>query len=239
MVGRTTRGEAGSLRRDANAYHNYPQRQPGCRFRITLSTVIVAASTGVLIALAVQPTQYLGYGAGTDFDRKIVVKVNAPKLLRNELMKPSWKGDEIVFSFTSDPYIPLEAHYKLTRQCLEICAEFRQPLGIITKSALIRKRHRRAAATRRETRTWACSSRSLYRSRGCTSCRASRAFTDARFCAMADLAAAADQRGHRHSARHPGLSSELPILLKRAKEAGATTSLHQHAAITGQRRALF
>jgi len=44
-----------------------------------------------------RPThEYLGYGAGTDFDRKIVVKVNAPKLLRQELLKPSWKGDEIV-----------------------------------------------------------------------------------------------------------------------------------------------
>jgi DNA repair photolyase len=87
-----------------------------------------------------RPThEYLGYGAGTDFDRKIVVKVNAPALLREELMKPSWKGDEIVFSFTSDPYIPLEANYKLTRQCLKICAEFRQPVGVITKSALIRR----------------------------------------------------------------------------------------------------
>ena len=54
-------------------------------------------------------------------------------------MKPSWKGEEIVFSFTSDPYIPLEAHYKLTRRCLEVCAEFRNPVGIITKSALIRR----------------------------------------------------------------------------------------------------
>ncbi|MBA3255960.1 MAG: radical SAM protein, partial [Pyrinomonadaceae bacterium] len=53
-----------------------------------------------------RPThEYLGYGAGTDFDRKIVVKVKAPELLRKELMKPSWKGDEIVFSFTSDPYV--------------------------------------------------------------------------------------------------------------------------------------
>ena len=87
-----------------------------------------------------RPThEYLGYGAGTDFDRKIVVKVNAPELLRKELMKPSWKGDEIVFSFTSDPYIPLEANYKLTRRCLEVCAEFRQPVGVITKSALIRR----------------------------------------------------------------------------------------------------
>jgi len=87
-----------------------------------------------------RPThEYLGYGAGTDFDRKIVVKVKAPELLRRELMKPSWKGDEIVFSFTSDPYIPLEANYKLTRSCLKVCAEFRNPVGVITKSALIRR----------------------------------------------------------------------------------------------------
>ena len=77
---------------------------------------------------------------GTDFERKIVVKVNAPVLLRKELMKPSWKGEQIVFSFTSDPYIPLEANYKLTRQCLEVCAEFRNPVGIVTKSGPIRTR---------------------------------------------------------------------------------------------------
>src|SRR5438874_1732394 len=87
-----------------------------------------------------RPThEYLGYGAGTDFERKIVVKMRAPELLRHELMRPSWKGDEIVFSFTSDPYIPLESNYKLTRRCLEVCAEFRNPVGIVTKSALIRR----------------------------------------------------------------------------------------------------
>src|SRR5207248_7483123 len=87
-----------------------------------------------------RPThEYLDFGAGTDFERKIVVKVKAADLLRKELMKPSWKGDEIVFSFTSDPYIPLEANYKLTRGCLEVCAEFRNPVGIVTKSALIRR----------------------------------------------------------------------------------------------------
>src|SRR3954471_20203325 len=87
-----------------------------------------------------RPThEYLDFGAGTDFERKIVVKIRAAELLRKELMKPSWKGDEIVFSFTSDPYVPLEANYKLTRACLEVCAEFRNPVGIITKSALIRR----------------------------------------------------------------------------------------------------
>jgi len=72
-------------------------------------------------------------------NEKIIAKVRAPELLRKELMKRSWQGDEIVFSFTSDPYIPLEANYKLTRGCLEVCAEFRNPVGIVTKSALIRR----------------------------------------------------------------------------------------------------
>ena len=86
-----------------------------------------------------RPThEYLDFGAGTDFERKIVVKVNAAELLRKELMKPSWKGEQIVFSFTSDPYIPLEANYKLTRQCLEVLVEFRQPVGIITSLDLLK-----------------------------------------------------------------------------------------------------
>ncbi|QQS48790.1 MAG: radical SAM protein [Acidobacteriota bacterium] len=87
-----------------------------------------------------RPThEYLGFGAGTDFERKIVAKVRAPELLREEFMKKSWKGDVLVFSFTSDPYIPLEANYQLTRRCLEVCLEFRNPVSLITKSALIRR----------------------------------------------------------------------------------------------------
>src|SRR5437588_5784849 len=87
-----------------------------------------------------RPThEYLGFGAGTDFERKIVAKVNAAELLRKELMRPSWKGHSLTFSFTSDPYLPLEVHYQLTRQCLEVCLEFRNPVGIVTKSALVRR----------------------------------------------------------------------------------------------------
>jgi DNA repair photolyase len=87
-----------------------------------------------------RPThEYLGFGAGTDFERKLVVKVRAAELLRAELMRPAWRGDVLVFSFTSDPYVPLEAHYKLTRKCFEVCLEFRNPVSVITKSALIRR----------------------------------------------------------------------------------------------------
>lgn len=81
--------------------------------------------------------EYLGYGAGTDFETKIVVKPNAPFLLRNELKKTREKMNHIDFSFATDPYLPLEASYELTRKCLEICAEFRVPVGIITKSPLV------------------------------------------------------------------------------------------------------
>ncbi|HMS40648.1 MAG TPA: radical SAM protein [Pyrinomonadaceae bacterium] len=81
--------------------------------------------------------EYLGYGAGTDFETKIVVKPNAPTLLRNELKKTRDKMNHLDFSFATDPYLPLEASYELTRKCLEICAEFRVPVGIITKSPLV------------------------------------------------------------------------------------------------------
>ena len=83
--------------------------------------------------------QYLGFGAGTDFDRKIVVKMNAPELLRKELGKRSWAGETIVFSGNTDCYQPLEASYELTRRCLEVCLEHSNPVGIITKGALVRR----------------------------------------------------------------------------------------------------
>lgn len=81
--------------------------------------------------------EYLGYGAGTDFETKIVVKPNAPKLLREELKHTRQKINRLDFSFATDPYLPLEASYELTRKCLQICADFRVPAGIITKSGLI------------------------------------------------------------------------------------------------------
>jgi len=170
-----------------------------------------------------RPThEYLGYGAGTDFDRKIIVKVNAPALLRQELMKPSWKGDEIVFSFTSDPYLPLEAHYKLTRQCLQICAEFQNPVGVITKSAMIR----RDIDVLQELSTKA--SLGVFFTIPFTDVESSKAvepyapLPNARFGAMKALADAGITVGIAIAPVIPGLSTNIPELLKRAKDAGAT-----------------
>lgn len=83
--------------------------------------------------------ELLGFGAGTDFDTKIVVKPDAAALLREAFDKPSWQGDLIVMSGATDCYQPLEASYKLTRQCLEVCAEYRNPVAIVTKGALIER----------------------------------------------------------------------------------------------------
>jgi DNA repair photolyase len=83
--------------------------------------------------------EYLGFGAGTDFETQVVVKRQAPALLREAFWKPSWKGELVVFSGVTDCYQPLEASLRLTRGCLEVCAEFRNPVGIITKSPIIER----------------------------------------------------------------------------------------------------
>jgi DNA repair photolyase len=83
--------------------------------------------------------EYLGMGAGTDFDRRIVVKPRAPELLREAFERKRWEGELVMFSGVTDCYQPLEATYRLTRGCLEVCRDYRNPAGIITKSALIER----------------------------------------------------------------------------------------------------
>jgi DNA repair photolyase len=83
--------------------------------------------------------EYLSLGAGTDFDRKIVVKLNAPALLRAAFARKSWRKETVVFSGVTDCYQPLEASYRLTRSCLEVCAEAANPAAVITKSALVER----------------------------------------------------------------------------------------------------
>jgi DNA repair photolyase len=83
--------------------------------------------------------EYLDMGAGTDFDTKIVVKREAAALLRAAFDKPSWQGELVMFSGVTDCYQAVEAELQLTRQCLEVCREYKNPCAIITKSALIER----------------------------------------------------------------------------------------------------
>jgi len=81
--------------------------------------------------------EYWGYSAGLDFERKIIVKKNAPELLRKFLMNPKWEPLPISLSGNTDCYQPAERKFGITRQLLETCLEFHQPVGIITKNACI------------------------------------------------------------------------------------------------------
>jgi DNA repair photolyase len=81
--------------------------------------------------------EYLGFSAGLDFETKIVLKPKLPDLLRAELSKPGWKPDCVAMSGVTDCYQPAERRYRITRGCLEVLAEFRNPVGIVTKNALV------------------------------------------------------------------------------------------------------
>ena len=85
-----------------------------------------------------RPThEYLGFSAGLDFETRILVKHDAPELLRRELMAPGWKPRVLGCSGVTDPYQPVERRLRLTRRCLEVLAEFRQAVAIVTKNRLV------------------------------------------------------------------------------------------------------
>jgi len=85
-----------------------------------------------------RPThEYLGFSAGLDFETRILVKERAPELLRQRLAAKSWKPQVVALSGVTDPYQPAERRLELTRRCLAVLAEFRNPVVIVTKSFLV------------------------------------------------------------------------------------------------------
>ena len=170
-----------------------------------------------------RPThQYLGFGAGTDFDRKIVVKTNAPERLRAELSRKSWKGETLVFSGVTDCYQPLEAVYGLTRRCLEICLEFRNPVGIVTKGALIRRDAGVLASLAREAEATVYLSIPFFDDAMARAMEPNVSSPSQRFETLALLAGAGVRTGVAIAPVIPGLNdSHIAKILARAREAGA------------------
>jgi DNA repair photolyase len=85
-----------------------------------------------------RPThEFLGLSAGLDFETKIFVKEDAPELLRAELASPKWVPQTVSISGVTDPYQPIERKLEITRGCLQVLANFRNPVGIITKNRLV------------------------------------------------------------------------------------------------------
>ncbi len=92
---------------------------------------------GCIYCFARPTHEYLGLSAGLDFETRILVKEEAPALLRKTLMAPSWTPQVVALSGVTDPYQPVERRLEITRRCLQVLLEFRNPVQIITKSRLV------------------------------------------------------------------------------------------------------
>ena len=85
-----------------------------------------------------RPThEFLGFSSGLDFESVILVKHQAPDILRRELSAKSWQPQALAMSGVTDPYQPVERRLRITRGCLKVLADFRNPVGIITKNELV------------------------------------------------------------------------------------------------------
>lgn len=81
--------------------------------------------------------EYLGFSAGIDFETRVLVKPSAPELLRKELSSPKWQPQVLAMSGVTDCYQPVERRLQITRRCLQVLAEFRNPVGVVTKNHLV------------------------------------------------------------------------------------------------------
>jgi len=94
---------------------------------------------GCVYCYARESHQYWGYGAGLDFERKIIYKPEAPKLLEKQFNTKNWKVSPIMLSGNTDCYQPIERKLKITREILKVCLKYKHPVSIITKNALIQR----------------------------------------------------------------------------------------------------
>ncbi len=171
-----------------------------------------------------RPThEYLGFSAGLDFETKIVVKENAPELLRAQFSKKSYEPKLVMLSGVTDCYQPLERKLQLTRQCLEVFSEYRHPVSVITKNALVA----RDKDILGELAFWNAVSVTVSITTldddlcGKLEPRTSR--PRARLQAIEELARAGVPVGVNIAPIIPALNDrEIPVVLKAAKDAGAT-----------------
>lgn len=170
-----------------------------------------------------RPThEYLGYSAGLDFESKILVKEKAPELLREKLMSRSWVGESITFSGNTDCYQPIERKLEITRRCLQVLAEFRNPVGIITKNALVTRDIDILGPMAKLNTALVYISLTTLDNDLCNALEPRTSRPAARLRAVQELSAAGIPVGVNLAPMIPGLNDhEIPALLKAAREAGA------------------
>lgn len=169
--------------------------------------------------------QYLDFGAGTDFDRKLVVKVNAPEVLAQELARGRAGDEHLVFSGNTDCYQPLEAHYGLTRRCLEVCRDFRRRVVIITKGALVQRDAELLADLHERAGVRVVMSLAFADVETARLIEPHTSSPERRIAALARLAEHGVPTGIAFAPVVPGLNeAAIPEVLRRAAEGGATTA---------------
>ena len=109
---------------------------PDVGFRFSLNPYR-GCEHGCIYCYARPTHEYLSFSAGLDFERRIMVKEDAPELLRQAFLSPRWQPQTVALSGNTDCYQPVERHLQLTRRCLEVFRDFRNPAGVVTKSALV------------------------------------------------------------------------------------------------------
>jgi DNA repair photolyase len=188
-----------------------------------------------------RPThEYLGLSAGLDFESKILVKQDAPELLRKELSSPRWNPLVLSMSGVTDPYQPVERRLRITRRCLEVLAEFRNPVVIVTKNHLVtRDVDLLSELTRHDAAAVAVSLTTLdddlQRIMEPRTSRPAR-----RLAAVERLAASGIPVGVMTAPVIPGLNDhELPALLSVAAEAGASFAAYVPVRLPYAVRPLF
>ena len=169
--------------------------------------------------------EYLDLGAGTDFDTKIVVKRQAPELLRATFDKPSWKGELIMFSGVTDCYQPVERELEITKRMLEVCLEYRNPVSVISKSALVERDIELFLALAKEARFHMTVSLAFTDNELSRQIEPWAASPDRRFKVIEAMAKAGVPVGVMCAPMIPGVNdSQLKGVLERAADAGATTA---------------
>jgi len=179
--------------------------------------------------------EYLDFGAGTDFETKIVVKINAPELLAADIKANKHKGERIMFSFASDAYQPLEGVYKLTRACIQVCLDLNQPIGIMTKGPLI-TRDIDILAPMAEKGLLAL----VFMTIPFFDAETSKAFEPhtaspaSRFRALKQLSEAGIPTGVAVAPVIPGVNArQIPLVLQAARDAGAQTAFMNYLRLPG------
>lgn len=188
-----------------------------------------------------RPThEYLGLGAGTDFDTKIFVKRRAAKLLRRAFMDASWQGELIVFSGNTDCYQPLESSLGLTRACLQVCARFRNPVGVITKSLLVQRDLDVLSELHRHARVCVFFSIPFADDETGRAVEPQAPLVSRRFEALRNVAASGIPTGVSVAPLIPGLNDEdVPRILERARECGARFAQQVLLRLSGSVRDVF